>query len=304
MSTRQTVRELARTVSRGVFGAVAVFGASPAGSAIAHRRHAGHARHHHIGQHMAQHAHLPAARHAHLPTAAIGVVIIVAVVAAMVIGVGALLYRLAVALRKRPWPFTIWTLRLAILAEALFVWVVRNRLLPIGFAAAASCLALLVFLHHIARRHALGWTIDQDGERQKVDHWVRGQAIYSPTTWWQRIIEEGQLRDGRRAVLGWSLLAAVPIGAGAWWIWREHPGHPFAAGALAVVAGLIAVFLVVPNLFIELVYLAGYQDMPGHQVRDAQVHQPDKYDVAQEMAHGDASLAGEHEALGFLQKGR
>lgn len=214
------------------------------------------------------------------------------------------IYGLTLAISLRPWPRARWAARAAILAEAVFLWFAHDQLSVVEWAVAAGVLALLVLAHYVAHRHALGWIIDEDGERQKVDHLVRGRPIFTPTTWKQRLVDEGVLRSERRAALGWSLLFAVPIASAAYWLWSEQPKYKLGAEGLAVVAGLILAIRVLPNLLPELLYLAGYQDMRGHKVLDPEVRQPDKYDVAREMAHGDASLAGELEALGFLQKGR
>jgi hypothetical protein len=210
----------------------------------------------------------------------------------------AALFCLGFAIGLKPWSATAWALRglLAVLGYCVYeghnVWRVDDWI-------ALSCLVGLALVgQHIAHRHALGWIVDAQGERQKVEHFNRGNAVYKPTTHAERIALEATLTAKRRRTM---VLAALLGGIPAFCAWYML-GTSYST--LALVAGLIgAPFLLVAawELLVEAAYLWGNQDMRGAKVLDAAPVKPGLIDIEGEKVHGDAPFASEDEALHFLQ---
>lgn len=194
------------------------------------------------------------------------------------------------------WGLT-WLLRLGIVAALWWGWTIY----PVDgwlWTAAYLGLALLLFgLQRVTRRQALGWIVDDNGERQKVERWVRGHAIFNPTTRSQRIIEEAHLRDERRKYLIWHGLPGWGLAALAVYIWphlfRSH--ITFYSFMLCVLLGGGALGSWFLNLGNEILYLSGWQDMKGAQVLDEPPMRPGFRDVLLQKTHGDARLATEQE---------
>jgi hypothetical protein len=202
------------------------------------------------------------------------------------------------------WTMT-WLLRLGLLFLAFAVWgsLQQSRWL---LAAETAGILLVVFgLQRVARRQALGWIIDDNGERQKVSRWNRGHAIFTPTTRDQRLIEEAQLRDERRKKLLWMGAVSGGLSALAWYAWP----HIRTSDVLAMLFGLACLFgsfAVIgwfANFLNELLYLSGWQDMQGAKVLDRAPSRPGLDEVAQQKTHGAGRIANEAEALAILNQG-
>jgi hypothetical protein len=199
------------------------------------------------------------------------------------------------------WRRVLWAVRVMILAVLILGWQFYPGTTAEQWGVAAGLLIALLVAHFVAHRYALGWIIDERGERQKVDHWNRGHAIFTPTTRSERIVKEGLRRNERRWRLAWS----TPLfGGAAWLTWHFYKGDsPFAAivpGLFALMFGLIWI----ETLISELLYIVGYQDMDGHKVLDKPAKRRGVEDVSRQKAHGDATVASEEEALGFLNSRR
>jgi hypothetical protein len=203
------------------------------------------------------------------------------------------------------WGLVVWLLRIVLLFLAFAVWgsLQQSRWL---LAAETAAILLLVFgLQRVARRLALGWITDDNGERQKVERWNRGHAIFTPTTRGQRIIEEAQLRDERRKKLLWMGAIGGGLGALAWYAWPHIRSSDLLAMlfGLACLFGSFAVIGWFANLLNELLYLSGWQDMRGAKVLDRAPSRPGLDEVAQQKTHGDGRIASEEEALAILNQG-
>jgi hypothetical protein len=153
------------------------------------------------------------------------------------------------------------------------------------------------------RRNRPRTVVDERGERQYVRTWNRGQPVYDPKTWQQRIIEEAKLRRERRAIL--FMTGAATLGP----IALAYYAYQTSSSLWGALAGLLLVTFTlpfgigffIPNLVKELTYLSGYQGMEGAKVLDRQpAAQPGREVVETQKAHGDARLAGEAEALSLL----
>jgi hypothetical protein len=206
--------------------------------------------------------------------------------------------------QSRPWWVLTWLLRVGILAAIYGAWQVRWGLTH-DWKWPAACLTVAVILfgaQWVARRQALGWIVDSNGERQKVESWNRGSAVFRPTTRGQRIVEEAAERDTGRRQLFWY---GAPGWAMAAFTYYLYPGaansDPASGGYL--LPGLIAFGFLVPwfcFLFLELLYLSGWQDMKGAQVLDSEPPRPGLDDVYQQKAHGRGRVATEEEAVALL----
>jgi hypothetical protein len=160
-------------------------------------------------------------------------------------------------------------------------------------------------LWELLRKKKPRFIVDERGERQRVDHWNRGQPVYNPKTWQQRIFEEATLRHARRKILfgaavGIGIIAALAYGAG-----QISPMLSIIViwGAFAGSAPLL--FFGVPALVKEILYQFEYQGMDGAKVLDEQPKPPPGREVVEtQMAHGDARLAGEAEALALLNSNK
>jgi hypothetical protein len=147
---------------------------------------------------------------------------------------------------------------------------------------------------------------DERGERQRVDQWNRGQPVYDPKTWQQRIQEEAILRRKRRR----ALLASVPMAVlfivpGLWVLATFGIFGAYVGLGLLLGGAVVLLKFVLPPLFMELLYLSGYQGMDGAKVLDRPpVTQPGREIVETQKAHGDARFAGEAEALDLLKAKR
>lgn len=216
------------------------------------------------------------------------------------LGLGAFAaYAVAIAFGRPPWCRLLWSIRAALVFLAGLGWAYwRSATWREGLVCAGLVIAGLI-LHHIAHRHALGWIIDSTGERQKVDHLNRGQAIFTPTTRNQRLVEEATVKSQRRKDLAWALAFGGGLGYLAYSLYKpDQWGLAALAGSFG---GLFLLFGVLPRLIGELFYQLGYQDMKGAKVLDPEPKRPGVEDVARQKAHGDASIAGEAEALNLLK---
>jgi DMSO reductase anchor subunit len=195
----------------------------------------------------------------------------------------------------------VWTLRLffaVMLAAGGLALLSQNYRLA---ASAGGCLLMIAVLHHFARRLALGWIVDINGERQKILHIKNGNAFYKPTSRAQRLVEELDMARIRRrdflvygpvtALCGWLCWQA-------WTHWSSNLWPPL--GIPAVVIGPFAGLLFAITLITEIAYQLGYQDMKGAKVLDPVPTAPGLQDVIQQKVHGDAQVAGPEEALDLL----
>lgn len=144
--------------------------------------------------------------------------------------------------------------------------------------------------------------VDEHGERQYVKGWNRGQPVYDPKTWQQRIQEEALLRRERRGRILGALVILAPLGWFTWWLYSWVGGF---AIALVVIGGggslLFMLAILIANVAKEIAYQSGYQGMQGAKVLDARpTAQPGREVVEAQKAHGDARLAGEAEAVRLL----
>ena len=103
----------------------------------------------------------------------------------------------------------------------------------------------------------------------------------------------------RRSVF--SLLFAAPLSYAAYHFYGAH--NWLVVGCAGFVDALVLLFGVLPNLLQELLYQVGYQDMAGAKVLDPEVQRRGIQEIAEQKAHGDASLADEQEAMGLLNRG-
>jgi len=169
-----------------------------------------------------------------------------------------------------------------------------------GLIGGAIIVALLLASHFGSRRRR--YVIDEHGERQRVIAWNRGQPVYDPKTWQQRIHEEAILRRQRRMrLIGLGPFCLGPAYAG-YWLFENSVAGTFLFGApMLFMAFAIGVRYFIPDLFAEIAYQLGYQGMQGAKVLDRQPRvQPGREVVETQKAHGDARLASESEALSAL----
>lgn len=196
---------------------------------------------------------------------------------------------------NRPlWRAMLWADRIALLALAWVIWDHHTGVSKRQWAVYGAIAIVALILHQVARRHAIGWVIDARGERQKVQYWNRGNAIYMPTTRSQRIVEEGTMNHERRRALLWSTVIA---GSGYWgfyYLYHHHHVQWASVSALAAIFTTVVVWL--PMAIYELLYQIGFQDMQGAKVLDPEPYRPGPEDVARQKAHGDADVASEAEA--------
>jgi hypothetical protein len=202
--------------------------------------------------------------------------------------------------QSNSWWVATWLVRAGVVAALYGAW--EQRWGVTGdwkWSAFFLAVALALFgLQSVARRQALGWIIDERGERQKVDSWNGDIPVFTPTTYSQRIVDEAWYRDDRRKnILRWGAGGWSAAGL-AYYFWSLH-GQPDIAYLGLVIAGMTALFCLgqwYEPFFLELLYLAGWQDMKGAKVLDGRPRQPGLEDVYQQKAHGDARLATEQEA--------
>lgn len=168
-----------------------------------------------------------------------------------------------------------------------------------GLIGGAITVAFLLFEFWRSRRRR--YVIDERGERQRVIAWNRGQPVYDPKTWQQRIFEEVTARKERRKwILGGLFTVGVIWGAT---VWADQLGSIFGTIVFwsAVLSSGAMIGKFVPAVVKELAYQFGYQGMEGAKVLDKQPRaQPGREVVEEQKAHGDARLAGEAEALSLL----
>jgi hypothetical protein len=210
-------------------------------------------------------------------------------------------YAMTWALGRRRWRRMLWTIRADLVILAGMAWAYWQAATWVEGLVLAGCVVAGLILHHVAHRHALGWIIDSHGERQKVEHLNRGNAIFTPTTRSQRLVEEAASKDMRRKVL----VVTLVLGGGLSYlaVYLYNPAHWEYAVIPAVFGGLLLLWAL-PNLLGELLYQLGYQDMKGAKVLDPEPTRPGIEDVAQQMAHGDATVADQNEALNLLNPRR
>jgi hypothetical protein len=171
-----------------------------------------------------------------------------------------------------------------------------------------TCLAVMVVVAGLIRwryKPRPRYIIDERGERQRVIRWHRGQPVYDPKTWQQRIYEEAMVSRKRRLRILGSFGILIPwIGVA---IWLGQYGSLFTYvmiwGGIIGIVQLLAIG--VPALFQEILYQFGHQGIQGAKVLDRQpTAQPGRELVETQKAHGDARLAGEAEALSLLRSKR
>jgi hypothetical protein len=146
---------------------------------------------------------------------------------------------------------------------------------------------------------------DERGERQRVITWHRGQPVYDPKTWQQRIYEEAILSRKRRLKIIGSFGILVPWVGVAIWLARYGALFPYIMiwGGIVGIAQLLVIGL--PALFQEILYQMGHQGIQGAKVLDKQpAAPPGREQVETQKAHGDAQLASEAEALALLKPRR
>ena len=191
-----------------------------------------------------------------------------------------------------------WALVAALALLAWLIWALHGHLTGRRWAeVGAAAVAGLVF-HQIARRHAIGWVIDVNGERQKVLHWNRGYPVFVPTSRGQRIVEEAEMNHQRRRALLWSTLIAGSGYFGFYYLYDHH--HVQWAGVSALVAMFVTVVAWLPMAVYELLYQIGFQDMKGAKVLDPEPYRPGPDEVARQKVHGDADVATQAEARDLL----
>jgi hypothetical protein len=197
------------------------------------------------------------------------------------------------------WWSVVWLLRLAIPGSLFIAWELYQSDEWLWLAGCVLALALTVQLQATAKQIALGWVIDETGERQMVSRWNDGYAIFTPTSRDARIIEAAEIRDRRRTILGIFLLGWMASAALTYYAWTQsYDFHDqfwinvFWTGATAGVLFAIGTAVQVTK---ETLYLWGWQYMKGARVIDAAPMRPGLDDVLLQKSHGDARLATEQE---------
>jgi hypothetical protein len=163
------------------------------------------------------------------------------------------------------------------------------------------CAAMLGSIIYAKYRKQPRYIRDERGERQRVISWSRGQPVYTPKTWQQRVQEEVLLRRERRKAILAFLIAAGICGGLAAAVQDTSP--PLSAAIIAVfaVGSLPTIGTWLPALWQEALYQLGYQGIEGAKVLDkAPKPPPGREAVEAQKAHGDARLASEAEALSLL----
>jgi len=211
------------------------------------------------------------------------------------------------------WRWACWLFRCLIVAGAFAAWelAAQSRYVPAAVWAFVALAAIP--LQWSAKRHALGWVIDETGERQKVEAIRGGKALYTPTSRQMREIEEVSVSVWRRTHLARFGALALVLAGIAYAAYDNlealNRGSLLGAigigfGGLAAFFGAVILLLVLILVAEELLYQCGFQDMKGAKVLDAPPHRPGLREVAAQKAHGDARLAGEHEAQNILNPRR
>ena len=197
------------------------------------------------------------------------------------------------------WRATLWADRIGLVLLAWWGWRHFARFRTSDFVLVGALAVGGVLFHQVARSHALGWVIDDNGERQKVTHWIRGQPVYFPTTRSQRTIEEAEMNHDRRRALFWSAVIGWPLLYAGGFLYRHH--HPTLSIAAYVVGWFTVLLVFAPQLFGEVLYQFGYQDMQGAKVLDPEPYRAGPADVARQRVHGDADVATAAEARDLLR---
>jgi hypothetical protein len=145
------------------------------------------------------------------------------------------------------------------------------------------------------------YVVDERGERQRVIEWNRGQPVYDPKTWQQRLHEEVIVRrDRRKWIWGGLFWAGLVLAITAWLDQFGSIVSTYVFWCLAVSSAPI-VGKFIPAVLQEIAYQLGYQGMQGAKVLDGQPKaQPGREVVEEQKAHGDARVASEAEALHLL----
>jgi len=200
------------------------------------------------------------------------------------------------------WWAVTWLFRIGLVAAAVGCWVFLQRHNWTFTAAMAVAVVTFFQLQRSVRRLALGWIIDDNGERQKVESWSRGHAIFTPTTRTQRIVEEARFRDERRKELLWQGAGVLGLGVIALYAWpRIHSSDLlFMTLVLSCLFGGVLLLIWITTIWSELLYLGGWQDMRGAKVLDNARPQPGLEDVARQKVHGEGRVASQAEALALL----
>jgi type IV secretion system protein VirD4 len=187
------------------------------------------------------------------------------------------------------------------------LWAVRGSMAFLMTFAAASfygerwqhgvvaslLLAGGLVLHQAAYRYRLGWMVDGRGERQKVTAMVGSQAIYTPTSWSERIVEQAEISSKRRRTLLWTTPVLALVAA---LIWYLHERKLWLPEILVAAAALTVPLRWLVAAWQEVLFLAGYQDMKGARVLDPEPKRPGIIDVEGQKVHGHVELATEAEA--------
>lgn len=206
-------------------------------------------------------------------------------------------------MRQETWRRVGWVLLglfVVALARALFLVATGEIQGALIYAAAG---AVLLGLYRVSDRQALGWIVDERGERQKVIGEADGAVIHSQTTRDRRIIEAAQSALARRKGMaitagGLAFICAVLIYL-TYHYSANDPGQPI-IGILLLLIGAAFAIVFLGLVAFEVLYHLGYQDMGGARVLDAPVKHPGLDTVAAQRAHGDARVATEQEALAML----
>lgn len=200
------------------------------------------------------------------------------------------------------WGAVVWLLRAGVGAAAYFAWLAFSDWDYTGAGIYAAAAVAALFLQFRARRLWMGWAYDENGERQKAQYWLRGEpySVSPKTTREQRLSEEAFWRDRRRRTLAWTALVGFPAAYLTWWLWAQQVDF---LAFIDVPVFLFTCFVLGQfgyYLLLELLYLAGFQDMPGARVMDLELPKPGLEEVIRQQAHGGARLASEDEAIELL----
>lgn len=199
---------------------------------------------------------------------------------------------------RETWTRIKWLARLGVLGAVLLAVLSVYEHAYITAAVLAIIGWNLLGFQETAQAYALGWLIDENGERQKIQSLVNGRAVFTPTTQGERIAQEAVYRDNRRRSLmqnglqGWGLLIAGLA------LWQWHYLSDIALFMCELPLGLFALmglFEFFGSLRDELLYQMGNQNMVGAKVLDSPPVRPGREEVLRQKAHGDARTASEAE---------
>lgn len=196
-----------------------------------------------------------------------------------------------------------WALRLGMVLFAGLAYLAGEAGDYVATGVWAIAIPAAYAMQYVARRHALGWFVDERGERQKVESWGREGPLYVPTSRDMRLVEEEALKTDRRrsllmaTLIGWSCFFATV------YIFATLQPHSFLLilGLFSSIPAAIYLGLWFWLAGKEMLYLIGYQDMKGAKVLDPSPARPGLAEVAAQKVHGESHLASEAEALRALK---